>query len=63
MIRNRYNRIPHPALNTKRKRDTYNKGGTKIKTAQLKNQRDSSFHKLGHKTVLNKFNSKSKTNR
>ena len=24
MIRNRYNRIPHPALNTKRERDTYN---------------------------------------
>ena len=26
-IRNRYNRIPHPALNTKRERDTYNKDG------------------------------------
>ena len=24
MIRNRYNRIPYPALNTKRERDTYN---------------------------------------
>ena len=24
MIRNRYNRIPHPSLNTKRERDTYN---------------------------------------
>ena len=24
MIRNRYNRIPHPALNTKRERDTHN---------------------------------------
>ena len=24
MIRNRYSRIPHPALNTKRERDTYN---------------------------------------
>ena len=24
MIRNRYNRIPHLALNTKRERDTYN---------------------------------------
>ena len=24
MIRNRYNRIPHAALNTKRERDTYN---------------------------------------
>ena len=24
MIRNRYNQIPHPALNTKRGRDTYN---------------------------------------
>ena len=23
-IRNRYNRIPHPTLNTKRERDTYN---------------------------------------
>ena len=24
MIRNRYNQIPFPALNTKRERDTYN---------------------------------------
>ena len=24
MIRNRYNQIPHPALNTKQERDTYN---------------------------------------
>ena len=24
MIRNRYNRIPHPVLNTERERDTYN---------------------------------------
>ena len=24
MIRNRYNRIPYPALNTKREKDTYN---------------------------------------
>ena len=24
MIRNRHNRIPHPAFNTKRERDTYN---------------------------------------
>ena len=29
MIRNRYNRIQHLALNTKRKRDTYNYDGTK----------------------------------
>ena len=24
IIRNRYNQIPHPALNAKRERDTYN---------------------------------------
>ena len=33
VIRNRYSRIPHPALNTKRDRDTHNQDGTKIKTA------------------------------
>ena len=33
MIRNRYNRIPYPALNTKREWDTYNLDGTKIKTS------------------------------
>ena len=38
MIKNRYNRIPDPALNTKRERDTYNSDGTKIKTAQAKSQ-------------------------
>ena len=43
MIRDRYNRIPHPALNTKRERDTHNQVGTKTKTAQAKRQGDSSF--------------------
>ena len=38
MIRYRYNRIPHPDLNTKRKRDIYNQDGTKIKTAQVKSE-------------------------
>ena len=61
MIRNRYNRIPYPALNTKRERDTYNLDGTKIKTAQVKSQGDSSFPIDGHKAILNKLNSKSKT--
>ena len=44
MIRNwiEYNRILYPALNTKRERDTYNEDGTKIKTAQVKSQGDSS---------------------
>ena len=42
MIRNRYNRIPHPALNTKRKKDTHNEDGIKTKTAQAKSQEDSS---------------------
>ena len=32
MIRNRYNRIPHPAPNTKWEKNTYNYDGTKIKT-------------------------------
>ena len=63
MIRNRYNRIPHPALNTKPERDTYNLDCTKIKTAQVKRQGDSSFPTDGHKAILNKLNSKSKTNR
>ena len=63
MVRNRYNRIPHPVLNTKRERDTHNQDGTKTKTAQAKSQGDSSFPTDGHKAILNKLNSKSKTNR
>ena len=63
MIRNRYDRIPYPALNTKRERDTYNLDGTKIKTAQVKCQGDSSFPTDGHKAILNKLDSKSKANR
>ena len=63
MIRNRYNQIPHPALNTKQERYTYNLDGTKIKTAQAKSQGDSSFPTDGHKAILNTLNSKSKTNR
>ena len=63
MIRNRYNRVPHPALNTKRERDTYNEDGTKIKTAQVKSQGDSSFPTESHTAIQNKLNSKSKTNR
>ena len=59
MIRNWYNQIPHPALNTNRERDTYNKDGTKKKTAQVKSQGDSSFPTDGHKAILNKLNSKS----
>ena len=43
MIRNRYNRSPYPALNTKRERDTYNKDCPKIKTAQVKSQGDRFF--------------------
>ena len=62
MIRNRYNLIPYPALNTKRERDPYNLDGTEIKTAQMKSQEDSSFPTDGHKAILNKLNSKSKTN-
>ena len=42
-IRNQYNRIPHPALNTKRERGTHTEDGTEIKTAQAKSQGDSSF--------------------
>ena len=48
MIRNRYNRIPQPALNTKRDRDTYNQDGTKTKTAQVKSQGNSSFPTDGY---------------
>ena len=57
-IRNRYNRIPHPALITKRERDTHNQDGTKIKTAQEKSQGDSSFQTDGHKAIQNRLNSK-----
>ena len=63
MIRNRYNQIPHPALNTKRERDTYNLEGTKIKTEHVKSQGDSSFPTDGHNAILNKLISLSKTNR
>ena len=56
MFRNRYNRIPHPAPNTKWEGETYNQDGTKIKTTQMKRQG-------GHKAILNKMNNKSKTNR
>ena len=63
MIRNRYNRIPHPILNTKRERDIYSEEGTKIKTAKVKNQEDTSFPTDGDKARLNKLNSNSKTNR
>ena len=58
MIRNRYNRIPHPALNTKQERDTYNQDGTKIKTAQVKSQALSQ-QMATSKGILNKLNSKS----
>ena len=57
MIRNRYNRIPHPAPDTKWERDT------KIKTTLMKSQGDSSFPADGHKAILNKMDNKSKTNR
>ena len=60
MIRNRYNRIPHPALNTKRERDAHNEDD-KTKTAQAKSQGDSSFPTSGHNAIINKLNSKSKT--
>ena len=36
---------------------------TKIKTARVKSQGDNSFPTDGHKAILNKFNSKSKTSR
>ena len=63
MIRNRYNRIPHPALNIERERVTYNYDDTEIKTAKVKSQGDSSFPTDGQKAILNKLNNKSKTNR
>ena len=63
MIRTRYNRIPYPTLNTKWERDTYSQDGTKLKTAQVKSQGGSCFPTDVHKAILNKLNSKSKTNR
>ena len=58
MIRNRYNRIPDPALNTKRERDTHNQDGTKTNIAQAKTQGESSFPKDDRTAILNKLNSK-----
>ena len=54
MISNWYNQIPHPALNTKAERGTYiyNYDGTKIKTAQVKSQGESSFPRTGDKAIL-----------
>ena len=63
MIWNRYNGILHPAPNSKWERDTYNLDGTKIKTTQMKSQKDSSFLADGRKAIVNKVNNKSKTNR
>ena len=68
MIRNRYNRIPCPKHQTGKGHLNFdgtngNFDGTKIKTAQEKSQEDSSFPTDGHKAILNKLNSKSKTNR
>ena len=62
-MRNRYNPTPHPALNTNRERDTYNLDGTKIKTTQVESQGKNYFPTNGHTAILNKLNSKSKTNR
>ena len=53
----------HLAPNTKRETDTYNLDDTKIKTAQVKSQEDSSFPTDGYKAILNKLKSKSKKNR
>ena len=50
-------------LNTKRERDSYNLDGTKIKTAHMKSQGDSSVPTDGHKAILNILNSNGKTNR
>ena len=61
IIRNRNNRIPYPALNTKPERDSYNLDGTKIKTAQVKSQGDSSFPTDGHKAILNKKTNRKRT--
>ena len=59
MSRNRCNRVPYPAPNTKiNGKETR----AKIKTTQAKSQRDSSFPADGHKAILNKMNNKSKTN-
>ena len=55
MIRNRYNRIPYPALNTKREKNIYNLDDIKIKIAQVKSQVDSSFPTDGHKAILKKI--------
>ena len=58
IVKNRYYKIPHPALNTKRERGTYNKDGTKTKTAQMKSQGGSTLPIDGHTAMLNKLNSK-----
>ena len=63
MIKNRYNRIPHPDPNTTRERDTYNLDGINLKTVRVKSQEDSYIPTDGHKAILIKLNCKSNTNR
>ena len=43
MIRNRSNRVPHPAQDTKREWNANTKGGIKSNTGQAERQEDSSF--------------------
>ena len=63
MIRNRYNRIPHLPQTPNGKGTRTTKTALKLKTTQMKSQRDNSSPADGHKAILNKMNNKSKTNR
>ena len=63
MIRSRYNQIAHPAPDTRRERNAYNKDSIKFIKAQVESQEDSSFPADCHQAILNKMNKKSKMNR
>ena len=60
MIRIRYNRIPHPAQDTKRERNTNAKGGMTYKTILAESQEGSFFQQITTRlhavAILNKAN-------
>ena len=62
MLRNRYNRIPHPTPNTKRERDTHNQNGTKTRKQHKRKAKGTFSPTDDHKATPNKPNSK-KVNR
>ena len=56
MIRNRYNRIPHPDLDTIREKEHKKIQMAKSKTSQAESQEVSSFPTDAHQGILSKIN-------